>query len=302
MRILTFIAVRPTDFAVRVRIMGEKCLRILLLLFCVYVLSASPGYTAQVTLAWDPNTEQDMAGYKVYYGTASRVYNWFFDVGNATTYTVTGLPDGATYYFAATAYDTSNIESAYSAEAIWSEGMVDSVDPIVSDIAVKDITIGTHFTIPGSGLGTKKGKVLMGTAPVKILSWNDTSIVCSVKKVPLPSGPYDVIIKPQPYKSVSPIILPGALTVMNPEIGSLSSTDGSPGAEVTITGRFFGTKKGKLYLGTQKCKVVSWTMDEATGESQVSFIIPKKLISGTLDVTVVNKVGSVTLASGFTIP
>jgi hypothetical protein len=271
---------------------------ILLLLSCILVLFANPGYTAQVTLAWDPNTEQDMAGYKVYYGTASRVYNWFFDAGNVTTYTATGLPDGATYYFAATAYDTSGIESAYSAEAIWSEGMV---DPIVNDIAVKDITLGTQFTIPGSGLGTKKGKVIIGTAPAKILSWNDTSIVCSVNKVPLPSGPYDVIVKPQPYKSVSPIILPGALTVMNPEIDPISSPDGSPEAEVTIAGRFFGTKKGKIYLGTQNCKVVSWTMDETTGESQVSFIVPKKLTSGTLDVTVVNKVGSTTLTNGLSI-
>ena len=271
---------------------------ILLLLSCILVLFANPGYTAQVTLAWDPNTEQDMAGYKVYYGTASRVYNWFFDAGNVTTYTATDLPDGTTYYFAATAYDTSGIESTYSAEVIWSES---TVDPIVSNPIVSDITIGTQFTISGSGLGAGKGKVLIGTAPAKILSWNDTSIVCSVNKVPLPSGPYDVIVKPQPHKSVSPIILPGALTVMNPEIDPILSLDGSPEAEVVITGRFFGTRKGKLYLGTQKCKVVSWTMDATTGVSQVSFIVPKKLTSGTFDVTVINKVGSTTLANGLSI-
>lgn len=74
------------------------------------------GNCAQVTLAWDRNLETDLAGYKIYYGTGSRAYNWFIDVGNVTTYTVTGLADGSTYYFAATAYDTSNIESTYSSE------------------------------------------------------------------------------------------------------------------------------------------------------------------------------------------
>jgi hypothetical protein len=67
----------------------------------------------------------------VFYGTASRVYNWFVDVGNVSTYTVNGLPDGGTYYFAATAYDTSSIESTYSAEVIWHES---TVDPLLNEI------------------------------------------------------------------------------------------------------------------------------------------------------------------------
>jgi hypothetical protein len=31
-----------------------------------------------------------------------------------TTYTVTNLPGGATYYFVATAYDATGLESAYT--------------------------------------------------------------------------------------------------------------------------------------------------------------------------------------------
>src|SRR5439155_23215763 len=50
--------------------------------------------TAQVTLAWDPNTEPDLAGYKVYVGTTSGVYSTPINVGNVTTYTVTGLQPG----------------------------------------------------------------------------------------------------------------------------------------------------------------------------------------------------------------
>ena len=88
-----------------------------LLLGLAMIVSVDNGHSAQVSLAWDRNTETDIAGYRVYYGTASRAYNWFVDVGNTTTFTVTGLTDGATYYFAATAYDTSHLESTYSVEA-----------------------------------------------------------------------------------------------------------------------------------------------------------------------------------------
>ncbi len=80
------------------------------------IISAGVGHSAQVSLAWDANTESNLAGYKIYYGTASHVYDWVLNVGKVTMYTVTGLTDGVTYYFAATAYNTANLESSPSAE------------------------------------------------------------------------------------------------------------------------------------------------------------------------------------------
>jgi hypothetical protein len=67
-----------------------------------------------VSLTWNPNSEPDLAGYRLHYGTASNSYSVHIDVHNVTTYTVTGLAAGQTYYFAATAYDTSGNESGYS--------------------------------------------------------------------------------------------------------------------------------------------------------------------------------------------
>ena len=49
---------------------------------------------AEVTLAWDANTEPDLAGYNIYYGTASGDYSDSIDVGDVTEYPVTGLDDG----------------------------------------------------------------------------------------------------------------------------------------------------------------------------------------------------------------
>ena len=97
----------------------KRCLAFSFLLLCVGLIVlffSVPVMAAQVTLAWDSNTESDLAGYRVYYGTASRNYSMFIDVGRVNTYTVSGLTDGRTYYFAATAYNTSNVESAYSSE------------------------------------------------------------------------------------------------------------------------------------------------------------------------------------------
>jgi hypothetical protein len=71
---------------------------------------------AQLRLAWDPNTEADLSGYRVYYGTASRTYGSPIDVGNVTTHTLNGLTPGVIYYITVTAYDASYSESDFSNE------------------------------------------------------------------------------------------------------------------------------------------------------------------------------------------
>jgi len=82
-------------------------------------LYALNTHAAQVTLQWDPNTEPDLLGYKVYYGSSSRSYQFNNDVGNKTTCTVSNLEDGKAYYFAVTAYDASGNESNYSGEVVF---------------------------------------------------------------------------------------------------------------------------------------------------------------------------------------
>jgi hypothetical protein len=83
-------------------------------LFALVAGIAAEALAGQATLAWNPNTESDLAGYRLHYGTSSGNYTVHLDVHNVTTYTVTGLTDGQTYYFAATAYDASGHESGYS--------------------------------------------------------------------------------------------------------------------------------------------------------------------------------------------
>jgi len=81
------------------------------------LLGPSPAAVAgSASLAWDPNGEEDLAGYQLYYGQSSGSYQFTVDVGNQTTHTLSGLTDGQTYYFAVTAYDTSGNESNFSNE------------------------------------------------------------------------------------------------------------------------------------------------------------------------------------------
>ncbi len=60
-----------------------------------------------------------MAGYSIYYGTASRIYTNKISIGNGTSVTITNLVEGITYYFAATAYDDAGLESPFSNEAVY---------------------------------------------------------------------------------------------------------------------------------------------------------------------------------------
>jgi hypothetical protein len=72
------------------------------------------GGSAIVT--WNANTEADLAGYRVYYGTSSRNYPNSISVGKVTSATISGLTIGTKYYIALKAVDTSGNLSGYSVE------------------------------------------------------------------------------------------------------------------------------------------------------------------------------------------
>ena len=69
-----------------------------------------------LTATWDANTENDLAGYKVYYGPGSQNYTTVKDVGNQTVFVADNLPAGEEYFFAVSAYDRFGNESALSTE------------------------------------------------------------------------------------------------------------------------------------------------------------------------------------------
>jgi hypothetical protein len=116
----------------------------LILMQCIFL----PGISlaSYLTLAWDPNTEPDLAGYWVYYGTASREYADSIDVGNITTYQLDNLLDGVTYFIAVTAYDTSGNESDFSHE-VSGAGITDPTNAPPTADAGPDQTVREGATV-----------------------------------------------------------------------------------------------------------------------------------------------------------
>ena len=80
-------------------------------------------YAVDVTLAWDANTEEDLAGYRVFYRAEGQNYNyndpaWEGDK-TETTCTIYNLDDHTTHCFVARAFDMSDNESANSNEVCY---------------------------------------------------------------------------------------------------------------------------------------------------------------------------------------
>lgn len=96
--------------------MFKKTLVILL----AFLTLGSAAFAENITFSWLPNSDKDLAGYKIYWGNKEGNYSNSQDVGlppvsqdGRVYYTLQNV-SGDTQYFCATAYDTEGNESDYS--------------------------------------------------------------------------------------------------------------------------------------------------------------------------------------------
>lgn len=88
-----------------------------LLIGSLLALNSMQAITKEISLAWDPGTESYVGGYRIYYGNASRNYTSMIDVGLQASFSIFDLQEDRSYYFAVTAYDSSQrVESGFSNE------------------------------------------------------------------------------------------------------------------------------------------------------------------------------------------
>jgi chitinase len=120
---------RPTEFPGAWLCLHGPKLSVYSLLFLVFTSSTFAG---PVTLAWDPSSGPNLAGYMLYYGSARGSYSVGVDVGNLTTAAISGLQEGGTYYFVATAYDVYGDESPPSNEVSYTIPMANDTPPAVA--------------------------------------------------------------------------------------------------------------------------------------------------------------------------
>lgn len=81
-------------------------------------LTAGSAAINTASVSWDANSDSNLAGYKVYERTSSGAYAAPIATlpKTTTSYTVTGLQTGTTYFFHITTYDTAGHESLPSSE------------------------------------------------------------------------------------------------------------------------------------------------------------------------------------------
>ena len=150
---------------------------LLVLLACLFlVFAVTPAQAQQVQLTWDAPLQTNgtpvpnLAGYKLYYGSQSGQYPTMIPVGMKTTYTVTNLSAGRTYYFAAKAYDSTGTESAFSNEVrVTAPSAQLSATPTT-------LTAGGTVTAAWSGIATPRatdwiGLYSAGAANTTFINW-----------------------------------------------------------------------------------------------------------------------------------
>jgi len=93
--------------------------------FHVHAARVSVSWTAPTT-SQDGTSLNDLAGYKVFYGLATRSYDVAVDVGLNTSAVLSDLEAGRTYFFAVTAYDASGNESVFSVEEAYTIPLPDT--------------------------------------------------------------------------------------------------------------------------------------------------------------------------------
>ncbi len=132
-----------------------RVLRVLSLMLCsVLFLGTLSAAAASITLQWDANTEPDIAGYILEYGTTSGVYDNRVDVGRTTTATVSLNP--GKYYFVVLAYSPGGTSDPSNELVV----TVPGTNPVIAiDTPGDHATLTTAFEVGGwaADLGALSG-------------------------------------------------------------------------------------------------------------------------------------------------
>lgn len=129
------------------------------ILFAAMTLPTFAGQTLE--LVWTPSESPDIVGYNVYYGGTSDDYTNEISVGNLTSLTVSGLANGATYFFAVTSVNSFGVESDSSAQTTYA---------VPSEAAIFGIPVfsSNGVSLPVTGL---PGHLYVIQTSTNLLNW-----------------------------------------------------------------------------------------------------------------------------------
>ena len=111
---------------------------------------------------------------QIYYGLTSQTYDFTKTVSNQTSYAISGLERGRTYYFTVTAYNASGNESGFSNEVSV------TVPPTVTEIPVlahEPLTRGRETEFRVTGVNSETSSPFFSAPLVRVMALADPSSV-----------------------------------------------------------------------------------------------------------------------------
>ncbi len=133
--------------------------------FCFFLFCGTAIANCTETFSWLPNTESNIAGYKIYYGsTKGGPYPNVVNVGNPGSVgglikaTVTVLTCGQQYYFVCVAVNDTGFESAYSNSVVNSIIIESDLSFKLPDAIYSSITGDTNLWAELKFFGDQNGK------------------------------------------------------------------------------------------------------------------------------------------------
>jgi hypothetical protein len=142
----------------------------LFVMLSIVLLSSLPSMAGPI-LEWDPSPEPHVIGYRVYLGNESRSYSQVFDAGPQTSWELTSLIAGATYFIAVTAVAEDGLESDFSEEIVYTPG----VDGVTSALLPQTISVSSeNVEVSFSGAAGQECHVLFST---DLMHWRILSTV-----------------------------------------------------------------------------------------------------------------------------
>lgn len=204
------------------------------------VMQAAPSMAGTITLTWDPLENPELAGYRIYTGTASGNYSQVVDVVPAATMqSIGGLDDCVTYYLAMKSLAADGSESAS-----FSPEVVGFTRPSLSLVQPSLLTPGSTVVVTLDGISFQDGATLDFSVPgVSASAVNVQSCSRATATITVASnaalGPVDISL-------VNPGDVPGTLTAAmsitadtGPVVNSVQPADGAvdiaPSTSVTAT-------------------------------------------------------------------
>jgi hypothetical protein len=283
--------------AYRLRISPSR--RFCSVLFVLALILGSASALHAATATWNPNPEPDIAGYILSYGTQPGVHPTSINVGNVTTWQLTTLTPGQTYYFVVQAYNTSALTSLPSTEVVFTAPVI-SPPPTAPTL--------TQPANQTSAENTAVSLQLLGSDPDgDVLTYSATGLPAALSvnaATGLISGTLPV--GSAGTYSVSATVSDGSLTASKsftwtvtavtqaPIITSLSLTSGPVGTPVIIIGSNFASTQGTSTV------TFNGTAAAPTSWSAISIVVPvpSGATTGPLVVTVG---GTASNSLGFTV-